>query len=1759
MTLTNPIQRLILDIEFNGINQSNNYLFDKLSSLSSNKIIPVLSNFFDEEQFSKLYFEFNSLQLDLGIIEYENFEEIFEQKLKEALIEKFKDYFNNNVQSNDIKLKNNNDNLLELIRYFLLNGRLPWWANKYGNISIEGILTELINKSPQLLKNLLYEIGYDENVRKRLAFTFSEDIIKGFVKVLQPADFDYFFAFHDYVKKVNKEDNLLNETETKLSKIIWYNILSYILVQKSSVFEKKEFLKKSIIAIAAYYNINFKDLIITIFNAITQINATFNSELYNLSKDIQTIIFEEFQYLVIDPIEIKGSSIKKSFFKKSQGTKKIIYDKETQKLSIIPDRKYESYLINNKIDKNYIQLDDDTFNLIYILNYYLTNGSLPVGYEYYTIQNLQNIFYKLFQLDSNITKSILLNITINRGSTYRIFTILNKYNYKFSLDIIIYEKLKISINDLHKSFIQMLINQNRSTAIFLDDNWKIELLHFVYTRKKNIHFEELLFIYLEKYAKNFSISIPNAFAIYDRENKLLKNQLILSKLATIKDLNFVSALDNIPEEYTIITNKALIDLIKFIIDFGFAPWWGKSYLQDNFKELVDANFIENKHAYISLLIYSTNNEDTKNRFFNLLGDEKVEDLLVSIIQKSDDQEFYKFIKQYFLNYFISDQIFSIKNRILILLLLENLKTSNFKIFSDKNFLVSIIDYLSNRNTVSNNEIIQKLLFLQSNIQIEKNIYLYKFNLLLTTINKNSPTLLFTNYFTENFELTITKALNKNKFEISLLNEFINLIFIKDSNKTIDKPINHFLYLIIIEGKVPNPLRSFKELNYETLIIYLVDYLFKKDKSSFINLFSSFNLFKNEYKIFFTDWIFRDTNNYITQQVADLILPFIQENYTYFNSIHNYENSIFYYNNPYNNTKYIENIHKKLQIKTTSKKNIIYEKYQLALLNYLKFGFIDNDIKQQDDILKYLIISIFQKSQKSLIDIFNHTDNKQDHKNHIISLFQNANNIIERQVYYSLFRTLNNQDDYVTNIDFNENTTNLIINEKKDIDIIQFFKNTLNKFSSTDIDISANLVKIIEHYLTQKTRHPLFTAFTSFEYDVYIFKIFDYLQLNASKVLASKLNYSKNNLDTIIYIYRNIESYNLSSAEDSRKLLFSIIKKFIITHFEFSVNEINLLNVESLENWIKNILDKKILDHVQISHYLKYNFNKIELINYLSPLTRETIPLNDNIVENEIDIPVSVQDEGIVEGIDEGIDEGVIGQDNLQNYKIIKNVSALLSEILNIKNISETTLFSEIKKELIHYLQIKTKPPTYNQYSQKEYDFYITLMVIELVKKSPAELFSLLSNNSNNINYILYLFNFFKNAQTGYEYNIKNIFIDFFNQYIQHYFENKVGSIDKITTTSFEKWLTEIFKEKYYTILQIVLISNNQALLNKINFKSIYDLYFQHSNSFDKTILFNLLNLMIDSFTTADEKLQLNKIIYQYITYNIANSYNDKSIKLFLEYLLLLINKADQKEKNYFLRTIIYKFQNTFFTQPSQFIQLIDFVISKSKNIINYDLQLNTTKNAIIDKDDEVLNTSNTIKKVYEESVSKNKVASIQKDIITNNLTDNTKVVNEPIYINNIGLILFHIFIPTYFGKLNLLNDEGEFKDEESKFRAVHLLQILVTDNKYDEHELVLNKILCNLDITIPIPMDIEFTDAERNLSIELGKVVLQRWDKMKNASIGHFRAAFLMRDGRIILKEDGWYLNVEKRGYDIILGSLPWAFGVIKFKWMPKFLYTEWT
>jgi len=182
----------------------------------------------------------------------------------------------------------------------------------------------------------------------------------------------------------------------------------------------------------------------------------------------------------------------------------------------------------------------------------------------------------------------------------------------------------------------------------------------------------------------------------------------------------------------------------------------------------------------------------------------------------------------------------------------------------------------------------------------------------------------------------------------------------------------------------------------------------------------------------------------------------------------------------------------------------------------------------------------------------------------------------------------------------------------------------------------------------------------------------------------------------------------------------------------------------------------------------------------------------------------------------------------------------------------------------------------------------------------------------------------------------------------------------------------------------------------------------------------------------------------------------------------------------------------------------------------------------------------------------------QQQIAQKKSMEDTLSDKDSIYVHNAGLVIMHPFFSTYFNRLKMF-ENGDFKTEELRHRAVHLLQYLAFGTEInEEHELVLNKILCNIPIDEPVSAGIVLTEEERAISGELLNAVLLQWEKLKNTSPESFQASFIQRDGALSRIEDNWNLKVEARGYDVLLSTLPWGLGMIKTPWMTDFIYVEW-
>lgn len=161
-----------------------------------------------------------------------------------------------------------------------------------------------------------------------------------------------------------------------------------------------------------------------------------------------------------------------------------------------------------------------------------------------------------------------------------------------------------------------------------------------------------------------------------------------------------------------------------------------------------------------------------------------------------------------------------------------------------------------------------------------------------------------------------------------------------------------------------------------------------------------------------------------------------------------------------------------------------------------------------------------------------------------------------------------------------------------------------------------------------------------------------------------------------------------------------------------------------------------------------------------------------------------------------------------------------------------------------------------------------------------------------------------------------------------------------------------------------------------------------------------------------------------------------------------------------------------------------------------------------------------------------------------------------IYIENAGIVLLHPFLPQFFSLLEIAIDDALVQPE----RALCLLHFLATGQAAaPEYDLVLPKILCNLPLVTPVNTNLELTEAERAEANALLEAVIGHWEVLRNTSPDGLRGAFLLRPGKVALRDDGdWLLQVEASGVDILLDQLPWGVSIVKLPWMERMLWTEW-
>jgi hypothetical protein len=190
-----------------------------------------------------------------------------------------------------------------------------------------------------------------------------------------------------------------------------------------------------------------------------------------------------------------------------------------------------------------------------------------------------------------------------------------------------------------------------------------------------------------------------------------------------------------------------------------------------------------------------------------------------------------------------------------------------------------------------------------------------------------------------------------------------------------------------------------------------------------------------------------------------------------------------------------------------------------------------------------------------------------------------------------------------------------------------------------------------------------------------------------------------------------------------------------------------------------------------------------------------------------------------------------------------------------------------------------------------------------------------------------------------------------------------------------------------------------------------------------------------------------------------------------------------------------------------------------------------------------------------EKVSKEKIQEQKKEAERKRKDQDA---TDAIYIENAGLVILHPFLSELFTRIGMLVDK-KWKDVYSQHAGTIVLEYLATGKEeFAEFNLPLNKILCGMAVDDVLQPAEELPGYVKSECDELLTDVIHHWSILKNTSIEGLRETFLQRNGKVTKVENGWLLNVERKGVDILLNNLPWGIGTIKLPWTNEQLHVEW-
>ncbi|GEN05988.1 hypothetical protein SAMN05443572_102895 [Myxococcus fulvus] len=280
----------------------------RLSDFNRRRLLAIIEKVFDAVDVPGLHLRIDRLDVDLGTVPFDAFEQVVEERLTLRLQEAVEQAVRERRSSTreEDRPRTEEELKLELLEHYLLHGTLPFWAPHGVAFSFGALFAELARSAPAALVRLVGKHATLGRVLDRLVLQLDPRQLEQLVMLLEPKHAALLIDYIVSLQALHRIEPVLPLSDRALSRLLWSLTLTYLVKDAGSQFNRKSALKLLLEGVSESQGLDYPELLTTLDSGLEQVRkrhpvlASLSSVIGELVRELPLPEIEEVATPVLD-------------------------------------------------------------------------------------------------------------------------------------------------------------------------------------------------------------------------------------------------------------------------------------------------------------------------------------------------------------------------------------------------------------------------------------------------------------------------------------------------------------------------------------------------------------------------------------------------------------------------------------------------------------------------------------------------------------------------------------------------------------------------------------------------------------------------------------------------------------------------------------------------------------------------------------------------------------------------------------------------------------------------------------------------------------------------------------------------------------------------------------------------------------------------------------------------------------------------------------------------------------------------------------------------------------------------------------------------------------------------------------------------------------------------------------------------------------------------------------------------------------------